>query len=176
MPSSALWLCPRHVHLDSGYRARRRPSGPRTGRGRPRPPCRRIRTSAFVRFSQLQMKIFSPFRLRAGDVIRFHGQPCRVLRVSDCSAVVAVTKQPREFTTLFALRSFAISPYEGSAHSLVTNDPLEVSPLSRRSRTPIRSITERPWLFPASSARHSLSVPCGRACLQWEAKCRVYDV
>ena len=50
------------------------------------------------------MNTFYPFRLRAGDVIRLDGQPCRVIRVSDCSAVVAVTKQPREFTTLFGVR------------------------------------------------------------------------
>jgi len=50
------------------------------------------------------MKPFYPFRLRAGDVIRLGRQPCRVLRVSECSAVVAVTRQPREFTTLFGVR------------------------------------------------------------------------
>ena len=50
------------------------------------------------------MKPFYPFRLRAGDVIHLDGQPCRVVRVSECSAVVAVTKQPREFTTLFGVR------------------------------------------------------------------------
>ena len=44
------------------------------------------------------------FRLRAGDLIRYEGKPCRVLRVTDSSAVVAVTKQPREFTTLFGVR------------------------------------------------------------------------
>jgi hypothetical protein len=44
------------------------------------------------------------FRLRAGDVIRFEGQPCRVLRVSDCAAVIAVTKAPRTFTTLFGVQ------------------------------------------------------------------------
>jgi hypothetical protein len=49
------------------------------------------------------MKTFYPFRLRAGDVIRLDGQLCRVLRVSECSAVVAVTKPPREFTTLFGV-------------------------------------------------------------------------
>jgi hypothetical protein len=41
--------------------------------------------------------------LRAGDVIRFEGKPCRVIRVNDCAAVVAVTKPPREFTTLFGV-------------------------------------------------------------------------
>ncbi|HZM02015.1 MAG TPA: hypothetical protein VFC44_03240 [Candidatus Saccharimonadales bacterium] len=50
------------------------------------------------------MKTFSQFRLRAGDVIRLEGKPCRVLRVTDCSAVVAVTKHVREFTTLFGVR------------------------------------------------------------------------
>ena len=44
------------------------------------------------------------FRLRAGDLIRYEGKQCRVLRVTDSSAVVAVTKQPREFSTLFGVR------------------------------------------------------------------------
>jgi hypothetical protein len=63
MPSSALWFS-RHKRfnlfteatLDGG------PNHPGTCRSRPRPPCRRIRASAFVRVSQLQMKTFSPFR------------------------------------------------------------------------------------------------------------------
>ena len=50
------------------------------------------------------MKTLYPFRLRVGDVIRLDGKPCHVIRVSECSAVVAVTKQPREFTTLFGVR------------------------------------------------------------------------
>jgi hypothetical protein len=75
-------------------------------------------------------------------------------------------------------RSFAISSCEGSACYLVTNDPLEVCPFARRSNiaTPIRSIIERRSLFPASSARQAVSVPCGRACLHPEAAYRVYDV
>ena len=44
------------------------------------------------------------FRLRAGDLIRYEGQPCRVLRVTDSSAVVAITRPPRDFTTLFGVR------------------------------------------------------------------------
>ena len=43
----------------------------------------------------------TPFRLHAGDLIRYQGQPCRVLRVSDCAAVVAITRPARTFTTLF---------------------------------------------------------------------------
>ena len=44
------------------------------------------------------------FRLRAGDLIAYAGQSCRVLRVTDSSAVVAITKPPREFVTLFGVR------------------------------------------------------------------------
>lgn len=44
------------------------------------------------------------FRLRAGDLIQHDGRPCRVIRVTDCAAVVAVDRPPREFTTLFGQR------------------------------------------------------------------------
>ena len=43
------------------------------------------------------------FRLRAGDLIDYDGQACRVVSVSDSSAVVAVTRPPRSFTTLFGV-------------------------------------------------------------------------
>ena len=43
------------------------------------------------------------FRLRAGDLIEFAGQSCRVVRVTDASAVVAVTRPRRSFTTLFGV-------------------------------------------------------------------------
>jgi len=43
-------------------------------------------------------------RLRAGDVIEFERQPCRVLRVTESAAVVAVTRPAREFVTLFGKR------------------------------------------------------------------------
>ena len=43
------------------------------------------------------------FRLRAGDLITYEGQTCRVVSVSDSSAVVAVTRPPRTFTTLFGV-------------------------------------------------------------------------
>lgn len=44
------------------------------------------------------------FRLRPGDVIRLDGKPCPIVRVTDCAAVVAVTKPAREFTTLLGKR------------------------------------------------------------------------
>ena len=44
------------------------------------------------------------YRLRPGDTIHYAGQPCQVLRVTDCSAVVAIARPPREFTTIFGQR------------------------------------------------------------------------
>jgi len=73
------------------------------------------------------MKILFPFRLRAGDVIRLEGEPCRVLRVTDCSAVVAVTKQARVFTTVFGVR-VRIQPKPG----LVRISPQSEVPILNR--------------------------------------------
>ena len=42
-----------------------------------------------------------PFRLHAGDVIRYDGRLCRVLRVNECAAVVIMNRAVREFTTRF---------------------------------------------------------------------------
>ena len=42
-----------------------------------------------------------PFRLRAGDVIRFDNRLCRIIRVNDCSALVTMNRPVREFTTRF---------------------------------------------------------------------------
>ena len=42
-----------------------------------------------------------PFRLRAGDVFRFNGRLCRVVRVNDCSAVVIMNQRVRDFKTRF---------------------------------------------------------------------------
>ena len=50
------------------------------------------------------LKLASPYRLRVGDVVQFENQPCPVLRVGDCAAVIAVAKPPKEFTTLFGKR------------------------------------------------------------------------
>jgi len=43
----------------------------------------------------------SPFKLRAGDVIRFEGRLCRVIRVNECSAVVLMNQRVRDFKTRF---------------------------------------------------------------------------
>jgi hypothetical protein len=42
-----------------------------------------------------------PFRLRAGDVIRFNDRLARVIRVNDCSAVVIMNRPVRDFKTRF---------------------------------------------------------------------------
>jgi len=43
----------------------------------------------------------NPFRLRAGDVIRFDGRLCLVIRVNECAAVILMNRPLREFTTRF---------------------------------------------------------------------------
>jgi hypothetical protein len=42
-----------------------------------------------------------PFRLRVNDLIRFDGRLCRVIRVSDCAAVLLMNRRRREFCTRF---------------------------------------------------------------------------
>ena len=49
------------------------------------------------------------FRLQPGDIIKFDGEPCRVIRVNDCAAVIAVRKPARQFTTLFG-KTVTIQP------------------------------------------------------------------
>ena len=41
------------------------------------------------------------YTLRAGDVVEYAGQPCRVIRVSDSAAVVAVVQKPRTIVPRF---------------------------------------------------------------------------
>jgi len=42
-----------------------------------------------------------PFRLHAGDVIRFDGRLCRVVRVNECAAIILMNRPTREFKTRF---------------------------------------------------------------------------
>jgi hypothetical protein len=46
----------------------------------------------------------NPFRLRAGDVIRFDGRLGLVIRVNECAAVILMNRTAREFTTRFDKR------------------------------------------------------------------------
>jgi len=41
------------------------------------------------------------YRLRAGDLVRYQGQPCPVVRVTDSSAVLALAQPVRQFQTIF---------------------------------------------------------------------------
>jgi len=42
-----------------------------------------------------------PFRLRAGDVFIYERRLCRVLRVTECAAVVIMNRPARDFKTRF---------------------------------------------------------------------------
>jgi hypothetical protein len=42
-----------------------------------------------------------PFRLHAGDVIRFNDRLCRVIRVNECAAVIIMNRPARDFKTRF---------------------------------------------------------------------------
>lgn len=66
----------------------------------------RRKQHSFVDPNQIELGIIwqtlnSPFRLHAGDVIRFNGRLCRVIRVNDCAAVVIMNRPVREFKTRF---------------------------------------------------------------------------
>jgi len=41
------------------------------------------------------------YTLRAGDLVEYAGQPCRVVRVTESAAVVAVTQKARIITPRF---------------------------------------------------------------------------
>ena len=42
------------------------------------------------------------YTLRAGDIVQYAGQPCRVIRVSESAAVVAVVQKPRTIRPRFS--------------------------------------------------------------------------
>jgi hypothetical protein len=52
-------------------------------------------------FGIIWQDLAHPFRLHAGDVIRFDNRLCRVLRVNECAAVVIMNRPVREFKTRF---------------------------------------------------------------------------
>ena len=41
------------------------------------------------------------YTLRAGDLVEYAGQPCRVIRVTESAALVAVIQKPRTITPRF---------------------------------------------------------------------------
>ncbi len=66
----------------------------------------------------------SLFHLRAGDLIEYAGQRCRVVRVSDCAAVVAVTQKPRTITPRFG-KPVTIQP-RPKLERISPNSPLPI--------------------------------------------------
>src|ERR1035437_2752680 len=54
-----------------------------------------------IEFGIIWQLLSHPFRLRAGDVIRFKDLLCRVVRVNECAAVVIMNRPVRDFKTRF---------------------------------------------------------------------------
>lgn len=54
-----------------------------------------------IEFGLIWQPLRHPFRLHAGDVIRFNGKLCRVIRVNECAAVVIMNQPVRNFKTRF---------------------------------------------------------------------------
>ena len=79
-----------------------------------------------------------PFRLRANDVIRIDGRLGRIIRVTECAAVVLMNRPAREFVTRFDQRvRFQPSPvmFRISANSdaeIVKNRPSKKPKTERR--------------------------------------------
>ncbi|MDR3458082.1 MAG: hypothetical protein P4N60_11590 [Verrucomicrobiae bacterium] len=67
------------------------------------------------------------YTLRAGDIVEYAGQPCHVLRVSECAAVVAVVQKPRTITPRFG-KPVTIQP----APKLERISPQSASPILNR--------------------------------------------
>jgi hypothetical protein len=69
-------------------------------------------------FELIFQSLAQPFRLRANDIILLDGKLCRVIRVTECAAVVVMNRRVREFSTRFDKRvrfqpspvTFRISP------------------------------------------------------------------
>ena len=57
----------------------------------------------------------SLYTLRAGDVVRYAGQNCQVLRVTESAAVVAVVQKKRTITPRFG-KPVTIQPAPKLAH------------------------------------------------------------
>ena len=52
-------------------------------------------------FALIWRPVRHPLRLRPNDVIRIDGRLCRVIRVTDCAAVVLMNRPARAFSTRF---------------------------------------------------------------------------
>lgn len=66
-----------------------------------RKPTRSFLDPNQTEFGILWQPLSYPFRLRAGDFIRFNGRLCYVVRVNECAAVVIMNRPVRYFKTRF---------------------------------------------------------------------------
>ena len=64
------------------------------------------------------------YTLRVGDFVEYAGQPCRIIRVSDCAAVVAVIQKPRTITPRFG-KPVTIQP-RPKLERISTQSPLPI--------------------------------------------------
>ena len=64
------------------------------------------------------------FTLQPGDIIKFDGEPCRVVRVSESAAVIAIRRPAREFTTL-AGKTVSFQPKPRTAY-ISPNSEVEI--------------------------------------------------
>jgi hypothetical protein len=76
-----------------------------------------------------------PFRLRVNDVVRIDGRLCRVIRVTECAAVLLMNPPLREFTTRFD-RHVRFQP-RPVTFRISANSPMEI--LNRKVRRPKKS-------------------------------------
>ena len=94
-------------------------------------------------FGLIWRPLWQPFRLRVNDIIRIGGRLCRVIRVTECAAVVIMNRPAREFTTRFDKHV----RFQPSPTTFRISSDSEVEILNRKTRRPKKharsSITER---------------------------------
>ena len=84
--------------IEASAPANGRPSVSKTSRHNRR-NCLDSKQTEFVGIIWQPLQL--PFRLHAGDVIRYDNRLCRVMRVNECAAVVMMNRPTREFKTRF---------------------------------------------------------------------------
>ena len=70
------------------------------------------------------MIMFNTYTLRVGDLVEYAGQPCRVVRVNESSAVVAVIQKPRTIMPRFG-KPVTIQP-SPKLERISPNSPLPI--------------------------------------------------
>ncbi|MGH7953158.1 MAG: hypothetical protein ACREFE_14755 [Limisphaerales bacterium] len=82
-----------------------------------------------MEFGIIWKQLACPFRLRAGDVIRYDHRLCRVIRVTECAAVVIMNRPVRDFKTRFDKPvRFTPSP---ALFRIAANSPVEILNLKK---------------------------------------------